>query len=132
MRVYLDDRRVFELWGCCPNTGTTGNFCTVGAGMHRLRIDYYQEMGPAYLKLICVNGCPATVPVTLPLSYVGPRYGLVTASRDADGKRTVTQYAKAGDVTPFNVAVARGLPRMSPPILVTSTRPPRTRTMSWT
>lgn len=113
VRVYLDDNLVYDWWGCppagqtggCPNTGAGYPGFTTGAGVHRIRIEYYQETGPASLTLVCSYGCSGT----LPLSYLNPRYDLVTSTRDADGKRTATVYYDES-VTPAVPNPERGLP----------------------
>ena len=118
VRVYVDDRVAFDWWGCpppgqsggCPTTATPGNGFTVGAGAHRIRIDYYQATDTASLKLVCFSGCTGT----LSLSSLSPGYGLVTATRDADAKLETTQYGDhVGDAGNYARDVARGLARIT-------------------
>ena len=107
VRVFVDDQLQpgGNFWFCCPNQQTGGNGFTVTGGAHRLRIDYYQETGPASLSLVCFAGCSGT----LPISYLKPRYDLVTSTRDADGKRTNTVYSDYS-VNPPVPNPERGLP----------------------
>ncbi len=85
------DRRhlVIDNWYCC--NGPSGTY-TATAGRHRFRLEFYEGTGNAYLSL---QWHPPWEPALVAMSTqpLRPRYGLVTATTDADARRSATEYA---------------------------------------
>ncbi|MCA1832871.1 MAG: DNRLRE domain-containing protein [Actinobacteria bacterium] len=110
VQIYVDDQLQSggNFWGCCVNQQTQNNGVTIPIGVHRIRIDYFQDTLGAHLQLVCVNGCSGS----LPLSYLSPRLGLVTSTRDADGKITTTQYGDTSNAT-YAADIARANPMIT-------------------
>ncbi|MBW3641885.1 MAG: DNRLRE domain-containing protein [Actinobacteria bacterium] len=89
VRLWIDDTLVVDNWYCC--NGPSGSY-NATAGRHRFRLDFYEGGGNAYLSL---QWRPPWEPALVSMSTqpFRPRYGLVTATTDADARRTATGYA---------------------------------------
>jgi RHS repeat-associated protein len=69
----------------------TGGTTQLTPGMHRIRIDYQNPAGPAKVFLNWTP--PGGTSVAIPATSLKPRYGLVTTTIGADGKKTKSEYA---------------------------------------
>lgn len=89
-RVWVDDVRVIDAWntvGCGTSTWTSP-----GDGVpRRIRVEMREATGNSDVHLDWTP--PGGSQVFVPGQYLGPRYGLVTSTVDADGKKTATHYA---------------------------------------
>jgi RHS repeat-associated protein len=94
VRVYIDDKRIIDSWAdSASNPPRTGSYANTTANTwHRIRIDYYENTGDAYLDFIWTP--PGGAAQNVPAADLRPDYGLVTSSTDADGHTTATRYAR--------------------------------------
>jgi RHS repeat-associated protein len=89
-RVWIDDVRVLDNWttsGCATSTWTSP-----GDGVpRRIRVEHHETTLTADIGLYWIS--PGGTRTGVPGTALAPRYGLVTSSTDADGRKTATEYA---------------------------------------
>ena len=91
-------------------TSTTKQFT---AGPHAVRIDYRDLAGAAGLHLQWKPPNQGSF-TSVPAASLKPRYGLVTASSDADSRTTSTQFARPERGLPTRSTVTASLPGENP------------------
>ncbi|MGH9041654.1 MAG: PA14 domain-containing protein [Acidimicrobiia bacterium] len=102
-RFFLDDQLIVDAWAASNSNWFTYNNPTPGP--HRLRIDYRDTGGLASIGLWWKGAVPEGV---VPGDKLAPRYGLATATKDADGKRSRTDFAKPEEGLPTATVVDPG------------------------
>ena len=93
-RLYIDDKLVIDQWtsGCCSLGPYYTPWAPTYVGWHRIRVDYKENTGAAHLELWWTGPDVSSAQI-VPQARLTPRYDLVTSTKDADGKRTNTEYA---------------------------------------
>jgi RHS repeat-associated protein len=92
VRLFVDDEKFMEDWihtarKCRPSSV----WSPAPGARRRLRVDFFEGTGDANLTLLWTP--PGAGEQVVPGQYLSPRYGLVTSTVDADGKKTSTEYA---------------------------------------
>ncbi|MGH9286241.1 MAG: PA14 domain-containing protein, partial [Acidimicrobiales bacterium] len=96
VRVFIDDTRVVDAWYDHDGPGPTGSFANAAAGSrHRIVVEYYDRSGPASVSLQWATPAGPAGFSVVPGASLSPRYGLVTSTTDADGRRSAVTYAEA-------------------------------------
>jgi RHS repeat-associated protein len=96
VRVWIDDKQVVDSWTDGLVQWRNGTYTNATANTrHRIRIDYYDNTGPAQLELHWKR--PDNVDELVPGSMLFPRYGLETSKITSDAQagdlKTSTSYA---------------------------------------
>jgi YD repeat-containing protein len=90
-KLFIDDEQVFARWA---GTGTASGVATLSQGLHRVRLDFQNPATPVVPAGITLSWTPpGAASVQIPMSVLGPAYGLVTTTQDAALKKTKTEYA---------------------------------------
>ncbi|MGH2689736.1 MAG: PA14 domain-containing protein, partial [Actinomycetota bacterium] len=93
VRLFVDDRLVDNSWDAAAGYTPLKNFVNPTVGTrHRIRIDYREKTGGAVHMFLMTP--PGGAEQLVPASILFPRYGLVTSTTDADGKKTSTEYGR--------------------------------------
>ncbi len=104
VRLFIDDVLIYDEWNTPVGVKADHQWGTFTAGVRRVRVEYKNIGGPGSFTIQWIP--PGGTQTTIPDAVLKPRYGLITSTIDADGRKRATSYA---DVA-HGIDAALGLP----------------------